>query len=60
MGNAGSGPMDLLTSQLNAPIVFFGTGLIEDNWHDRDESVSIDMLIGGAATLAVLWSELCR
>ena len=58
MGNAGSGPMDLLTTRLDAPIVFFGTSLIEDSWHDSDESVNIDMLVGGAATLAVLWSEL--
>jgi acetylornithine deacetylase/succinyl-diaminopimelate desuccinylase-like protein len=58
MGNAGSGPMQLLTSTLDAPIIFFGTGLIEDKWHDSDESVSIQMLVGGAASLAVLWSEL--
>lgn len=60
MGNAGSGPMHLLTSQLDAPIIFFGTGLIEDNWHDRDESVSIELLTGGAASIAILWSELVR
>ena len=59
MGNAGSGPMSLLTSTLgDAPIIFFGTGLNEDYWHDSDESVSIQVLIGGAATLGVLWSEL--
>jgi hypothetical protein len=50
--------MTLLTSTLDAPIVFFGTGLIEDKWHDSDESAGIRMLLGGAATLAVLWSEL--
>ena len=40
------------------PIVFFGTGLVEDNWHDSDESASIAMLLAGAATLANLWGEL--
>jgi hypothetical protein len=40
--------------------VFFGTGLIEDKWHDSDESASIRMLLGGAASLAVLWSALAE
>lgn len=60
MGNAGGGPADLLASALNVPVVFFGTGLVEDNWHDSDESVRIDMLQAGAATLAFLWEELGR
>jgi acetylornithine deacetylase/succinyl-diaminopimelate desuccinylase-like protein len=58
MGNAGGGPADLLASALDIPVVFFGTGLVEDNWHDSDESVSIGMLQAGAATLAFLWEEL--
>lgn len=58
MGNAGSGPMRLLTDATDAPIVFFGTGLIEDNWHTSDESVHLDMLVGGAASLAVFWTAL--
>ena len=58
MGNAGGGPADLLSSALNVPVVFFGTGLVEDNWHDSDESVNIDILKAGAATLAFLWDEL--
>jgi acetylornithine deacetylase/succinyl-diaminopimelate desuccinylase-like protein len=58
MGNAGGGPAELLSSALDVPVVFFGTGLVEDNWHDSDESVSIDMLKAGAATLAFLWEEL--
>jgi hypothetical protein len=49
---------DLLSSALNVPVVFFGTGLVEDNWHDSDESVSVDILKAGAATLAFLWEEL--
>ena len=58
MGNAGGGPADLISSALNVPVVFFGTGLMEDNWHDSDESTSIDVLKAGAATLAFLWDEL--
>jgi acetylornithine deacetylase/succinyl-diaminopimelate desuccinylase-like protein len=58
MGNAGGGPADLLATRLDAPVVFFGTGLVEDNWHDSDESASLAMLRAGAATLAHLWSEL--
>jgi acetylornithine deacetylase/succinyl-diaminopimelate desuccinylase-like protein len=58
MGNAGSGPMHLLAESLGAPVIFFGTGLIEDYWHDSDESVNLDVLAGGAASLAVLWEEL--
>jgi acetylornithine deacetylase/succinyl-diaminopimelate desuccinylase-like protein len=58
MGNAGGGPAQLLASALDVPVVFFGTGLVEDNWHDSDESVRIDVLLKGAATLAYLWHEL--
>lgn len=58
MGNAGGGPADLLSTALDVPVVFFGTGLVEDNWHDSDESVRTDLLKSGAATLAFLWEEL--
>jgi acetylornithine deacetylase/succinyl-diaminopimelate desuccinylase-like protein len=58
MGNAGGGPADLLATALGVPVVFFGTGLVEDNWHDSDESVRADILRAGAATLAFLWDEL--
>ncbi|MFE7630934.1 M20/M25/M40 family metallo-hydrolase [Kocuria sp. NPDC057446] len=60
MGNAGGGPADLLAGSLDAPVVFFGTGLLEDNWHNSDESVRTDLLLAGAATLAHLWGELSR
>jgi acetylornithine deacetylase/succinyl-diaminopimelate desuccinylase-like protein len=60
MGNAGGGPADLLASALKVPVVFFGTGLVEDNWHDSDASVVVDLLKAGAATLAFLWEELGR
>ncbi|WP_305784727.1 M20/M25/M40 family metallo-hydrolase [Symbioplanes lichenis] len=58
MGNAGGGPAELLARKTGAPVIFFGTGLPEDNWHDGDESVSIDVLLAGAATLAELWPRL--
>ncbi len=58
MGNAGGGPAALLATALDAPVVFFGTGLVEDNWHDSDESVRTDLLTAGAATLAHLWQDL--
>jgi acetylornithine deacetylase/succinyl-diaminopimelate desuccinylase-like protein len=58
MGNAGGGPADLLSTALDVPVVFFGTGLVEDNWHDSDESARADLLTSGAATLAFLWEEL--
>jgi acetylornithine deacetylase/succinyl-diaminopimelate desuccinylase-like protein len=58
MGNAGGGPAELLSRTLDAPVLFFGTGLPEDRWHDSDERVSIDMLVNGAATLAFLWQRL--
>ena len=60
MGNAGGGPADLLATALEAPVVFFGTGLLEDKWHNSDESVRTDLLVAGAATLAHLWEELSR
>ncbi|QFZ21322.1 M20/M25/M40 family metallo-hydrolase [Saccharothrix syringae] len=58
MGNAGGGPAALLAEALGAPVVFFGTGLPEDRWHDSDERVSVDVLLAGATTLARLWPRL--
>jgi acetylornithine deacetylase/succinyl-diaminopimelate desuccinylase-like protein len=58
MRNAGGSPASLLHEVTDAPILFFGTGLPEDHWHDSDESVRIDMLQAGAATLACLWPRL--
>jgi acetylornithine deacetylase/succinyl-diaminopimelate desuccinylase-like protein len=60
MGNAGGSPASLLHDVTGAPIVFFGTGLPEDHWHDSDESVLIELLQAGAATLASLWPRLAR
>ncbi|MEU0077621.1 M20/M25/M40 family metallo-hydrolase [Micromonospora tulbaghiae] len=58
MANAGGGPAELLSRKLDAPVLFFGTGLPEDHWHDSDESVDVDVLLAGAATLAHFWSRL--
>jgi acetylornithine deacetylase/succinyl-diaminopimelate desuccinylase-like protein len=60
MGNAGGGPAELLGRSLDAPVLFFGTGLVEDHWHDSDESVSLEVLVNGAVTLACFWEELAR
>jgi acetylornithine deacetylase/succinyl-diaminopimelate desuccinylase-like protein len=60
MGNAGGGPAGWLEQACGAPVVFFGTGLPEDRWHDSDERTSIDVLCKGAATLAVLWPRLAH
>ena len=58
MGNAGGGPAELLARTAEAPVVFFGTGLIEDDWHDSDESVHLATLLDGAATMAFYWESL--
>jgi acetylornithine deacetylase/succinyl-diaminopimelate desuccinylase-like protein len=58
MGNAGGGPAVWLTEKVGAPVVYFGTGLPEDHWHDSNERVSIDVLLAGAATLAAFWDRL--
>ena len=58
MGNAGGGPAALLAEALDAPIVFFGTGLVSDRWHAADERVRLDVLERGAATLAAFWPRL--
>lgn len=60
MGNAGGGPVDLLTRTFDAPVLFLGTGLPEDHWHSSDESVGLRMLQRGAASIAHLWLELAE
>lgn len=60
MGNAGGGPAELLSRELDAPVSFLGTGLPEDHWHASDESVDVRMLLQGAATIAHLWQEIAR
>ncbi|WP_432560893.1 M20/M25/M40 family metallo-hydrolase [Kineococcus sp. SYSU DK003] len=58
MRNAGGSPAHLLATTLGVPLVFFGTGLPEDNWHDSDESLDVDVLLAGVVTTARLWSRL--
>jgi acetylornithine deacetylase/succinyl-diaminopimelate desuccinylase-like protein len=58
MRNGGSGPATLLERWAGAPVLFFGTGLPEDRWHDSDESVDVDVLLRGAATMALFWPAL--
>lgn len=58
MGNAGGGPAVWLSDSVGAPVVFFGTGLPEDHWHDSNERVSVDVLLAGAASLAAFWDRL--
>jgi acetylornithine deacetylase/succinyl-diaminopimelate desuccinylase-like protein len=60
MRNGGSGPAALLEKCVGAPVLFFGTGLPEDRWHDSDESVLVDVLLKGAATLALFWPALAH
>ncbi|MCQ6271072.1 M20/M25/M40 family metallo-hydrolase [Pseudarthrobacter sp. R1] len=60
MGNAGGGPAELLSRSLDAPVLFFGTGLVEDHWHDSDESANVEVLVNGAVTVACFWDELAR
>jgi acetylornithine deacetylase/succinyl-diaminopimelate desuccinylase-like protein len=60
MGNAGSGPADLLSDKVGAPVLFFGTGLPEDRWHSSDESVHLGVLFIGAATMALFWPRLAE
>jgi acetylornithine deacetylase/succinyl-diaminopimelate desuccinylase-like protein len=60
MRNGGSGPATLLEQAAGAPVLFFGTGLPEDRWHDSDESVLVDVLLKGAATMALFWPALAE
>jgi acetylornithine deacetylase/succinyl-diaminopimelate desuccinylase-like protein len=58
MRNGGGAPASLLADVTGAPVVFFGTGLPEDHWHDSDEKVEVEALLKGAATMGHFWSEL--
>jgi len=59
MRNGGTGPAAMLAEKV-APVVFFGTGLPEDRWHDSDERADLDTLCRGAETLALLWPALAE
>jgi acetylornithine deacetylase/succinyl-diaminopimelate desuccinylase-like protein len=56
MGNAGGGPAELMSRVLGAPVLFYGTGMVGDNWHTGDESIDTNLLKAGAATLAAFWT----
>jgi len=58
MRNGGGAPASLLAETAGAPVIFFGTGLPEDHWHDSDEKVEVEALLKGAATMAHFWPEL--
>jgi acetylornithine deacetylase/succinyl-diaminopimelate desuccinylase-like protein len=60
MRNAGGAPATLLATKVGAPVVFFGTGLPEDRWHGEDESVHLDTLFNGVATLALFWPRIAE
>jgi acetylornithine deacetylase/succinyl-diaminopimelate desuccinylase-like protein len=58
--NGGGAPAALLAETVDAPVLFYGTGLPEDHWHDSDEKVEVQALLQGAETLAYLLEELPR
>ncbi|GAA4883407.1 M20/M25/M40 family metallo-hydrolase [Kitasatospora terrestris] len=60
IGNGGSAPAALLAQALHAPVVFYGTGLPEDRWHDADEKVELRALRQGVETLAYFYDDLPR
>ncbi|MCO5973976.1 dipeptidase [Actinoallomurus soli] len=53
----GSGPEADLTDILEAPLVFLGVGLDEDQIHAPNEKVDMPLLLKGAETAAYLWDE---
>jgi len=59
MRNGGTGPAAMLAGHV-APVVFFGTGLPEDRWHDNDERAHLSTLSRGAVALALLWTRLAE
>ncbi|MFJ4778115.1 M20/M25/M40 family metallo-hydrolase [Streptomyces sp. NPDC088762] len=58
MGNGGAAPAAQLSRAMEAPVLFFGTGLLDDRWHGPDEKVEAQALIRGAHTLAAFYRGL--
>ncbi len=58
MGNGGAAPAAQLARALEAPVLFFGTGLLSDRWHGPDEKVEVQALIQGAQSLAAFLEAL--
>ncbi|KAF3463985.1 M20/M25/M40 family metallo-hydrolase [Streptomyces sp. Tu 3180] len=56
--NGGGAPAALLAGTLGATVLFHGTGLPEDHWHDSDEKTEVQALLHGAETLAYLLEDL--
>ena len=54
----GSGPEAGLQQAVDAPLVFLGVGLPDDQIHAPNEKVSLPMLFRGAEAAAYLWSGL--
>ncbi|MGI5358767.1 M20/M25/M40 family metallo-hydrolase [Streptomyces sp. CA-252508] len=58
MRNGGAAPAAQLAREIDAPVLFFGTGLVDDRWHGHDEKVEIQALCQGAETLAYFLEDL--
>jgi acetylornithine deacetylase/succinyl-diaminopimelate desuccinylase-like protein len=56
--NGGTSPAALLAHVLDAPVLFYGTGLPEDRWHDADERTELQALRQGVETLTYFYGEL--
>ncbi|GAA3501721.1 hypothetical protein GCM10019016_088280 [Streptomyces prasinosporus] len=56
--NGGGAPAALLAETLGATVLFHGTGLPEDHWHDSDEKTEAQAPLHGAETLAHLLEDL--
>jgi acetylornithine deacetylase/succinyl-diaminopimelate desuccinylase-like protein len=54
----GSGPEAALHQAVDAPLVFLGVGLPDDQIHAPNEKVTLPMLFKGAEAAALLWSGL--
>jgi acetylornithine deacetylase/succinyl-diaminopimelate desuccinylase-like protein len=52
----GSGPEAGLQQAVDAPLVFLGVGLPDDQIHAPNEKVSLPMLFKGAEAAAHLWA----
>jgi acetylornithine deacetylase/succinyl-diaminopimelate desuccinylase-like protein len=56
----GSGPEAAIQDALQAPLVFLGVGLPDDQIHAPNEKVNLSMLYKGAEATALLWDNFAR
>jgi acetylornithine deacetylase/succinyl-diaminopimelate desuccinylase-like protein len=56
----GSGPEAAIQVALEAPMVFLGVGLPDDQIHAPNEKVTLPMLYKGAEAVALLWQNVAR